>query len=472
MTTRSTAELARRCAGLLAGVLFATGCGTKPPAAAGAGSALGRALADAGGRVPAPLAPFVASDRADGTRNEVLHAMHAGKLALEIGALRASRGAFDLAYQRIETVYADNPAAAKARSRFVPEATKDFKGEPFERAMLGYYLGLGDLLQGDLDNARAAFRWGEFQDTMSASEQYQGDMASLRFLVGWADHCERRHRSAEENFRAATEVRAEIAPAAPHDNVLVLVEAGQAPQKARAGQHGEALTYSGVALTTPDTRVAVQFAAAGAPAVTAHAVLAEDIHWQATTLGGRAVDRILAGKAAFKENATTAANTGAAVATAAVDVARVGALSGDRNMLNIAGATAVGGLLISMVGSGLASATRAEADIRRWSSLPGAVFLATARVDGAAAAATRVSATLPPALGGRSVTAALVPVPGTPCHVARLSTATAPAWNAQAADAFVDIAAAERSTRPAVAAGDTPERARDAVKTAPVRGSF
>ena len=40
----------------------------------------------------------------------------------------------------------------------MPEADKDFKGDPYERAMVGYYLALADFSDADLDNARAALR--------------------------------------------------------------------------------------------------------------------------------------------------------------------------------------------------------------------------------------------------------------------------------------------------------------------------
>ncbi|MEC8183119.1 MAG: hypothetical protein VX123_13805 [Pseudomonadota bacterium] len=49
------------------------------------------------------------------------------------------------------------PAAGLARSNFAREDVKDFKGEPFERAMVFYYLGLSYLALGDFENARASF---------------------------------------------------------------------------------------------------------------------------------------------------------------------------------------------------------------------------------------------------------------------------------------------------------------------------
>lgn len=469
--TPSTAE--RRCAGgavacLLA--LVAAGCASAPPAPAA--SALGREIAGAEGRVPQPLAPWIAADRADGPRNTVLHAMHAGKAALDIGALDAARRALDAAYQRIETIYADNAAAAQARSKFVPESRKDFKGEPYERAMVGYYLGLTDLLLGDLDNARAAFRWGEFQDTLSASEQYQGDMASLRFLVGWADHCQRRTTAAGEAFRLAREARPGLAAPADDDNLLVVLEAGPAPRKGRGGAHGEALIYLDAAAPAADARAELEIGGQRLPAL-----LAEDLHWQATTLGGRAVDSILAGKASFKEGAQTVAHTGGAVTSVAAELLRVGANAGDRRMMDVAGVGAVAGLLMSVVGSATAASTRAEADIRAWSNLPAALFFATTRVDPARAAPIDAVGRAPAVFGLAEGRARARPLPGTRCHLLRIAAGgPAAAWDPAATGAWAPLDELERSAAATPAsprsAGDPDGAPRPPVKSAPVRASF
>ena len=69
------------------------------------------------------------------------------------------------------------PAAELARSNFAREDVKDFKGEPFERAMVFYYLGLSYLALGDFENARTSIKAGEYQDNLSRAEKYQADFA-------------------------------------------------------------------------------------------------------------------------------------------------------------------------------------------------------------------------------------------------------------------------------------------------------
>ena len=59
-----------------------------------------------------------------------------GFLAFELGRPRLAQAQLENAAQAIEIVYAVNPAAELARSNFAREDVKDFRGEPFERAMV------------------------------------------------------------------------------------------------------------------------------------------------------------------------------------------------------------------------------------------------------------------------------------------------------------------------------------------------
>ena len=45
-------------------------------------------------------------------------------------------------------------------------------------------LGLSYLALGDFENARASFKAGEYQDSLSRAEKYQADFALLNFLAG------------------------------------------------------------------------------------------------------------------------------------------------------------------------------------------------------------------------------------------------------------------------------------------------
>jgi hypothetical protein len=184
--------------------------------------------------------------------------MRAGVSSLESGAYEYVAPILQAAHDQIETIYADDPVAKKARSKFTPDATKDFKGDAYERAMLGYYLGIGYLYRNDLENARAAFRWGEFQDTMSASEQYQSDMGALTFLKGWVAQCQGEHTTANEEMSAASRIHPTLASAQPDDNVLVIVETGDSPIKYTMGKYNEGLRFKrGVSSSAESISVSV-----------------------------------------------------------------------------------------------------------------------------------------------------------------------------------------------------------------------
>ncbi|HSV29463.1 MAG TPA: hypothetical protein VLL76_07885, partial [Candidatus Omnitrophota bacterium] len=70
-----------------------------------------------------------------GKRNQVLNHMRLGLAAMEMGKFELAEQLFDDALDNIETIYANNEHAEKARGLFVKELTKDFKGEPYERSM-------------------------------------------------------------------------------------------------------------------------------------------------------------------------------------------------------------------------------------------------------------------------------------------------------------------------------------------------
>ena len=235
--------------------------------------------------IPAELVSIAEIDARAGARERVLNEMQAGVVALELQGHDYARALLTDAHEQVETIYADSATAKKARSVFTPDATKDFKGDAYERAMLGYYLGLSYLMSSDLENARAAFKWGEFQDTMSAAENYQADMGALVFLKGWIAHCQGDSATAAEEFAAAKRVRGTLNPPADQDRLLTIVEMGGSPIKVGSGKYKESLSFQRGAPPAAE-RVTVSLTGDELPLT-----LAEDVFFQAATLGGRAVGR-------------------------------------------------------------------------------------------------------------------------------------------------------------------------------------
>lgn len=401
--------------------------------------------------IPAPLVPHVQADQMQGQRGRVLNDMQAAVVAFAIGANKYARALLVDAYEQIEIIYANSASAAAARSKFVPEANKDYKGEPYERAMVGYYLGLTDMIQGDMDNAQASFRWGEYQDTMSASESYQNDMAALMFLRGWVNQCTDNHVTAAEDFRLAQSARPTLPIPPKEHNLLLIAEVGSAPVKWSSGQYQEELRYKpgdeGSAPPAITFNVASATTQAGAATTkgskpkyglsTAEAELAEDLYWQATTLGGRAVDKILAGKAAFKEGAQTTANVAGAVAQVSTNMAMLSALSGDRNSANAFAGLGMASAFLSLGAQMASAAARPAADTRYWSNLPGKLMFATLQVAGDVSDAA-VTINQP---GGRTIGKGMsVFRTGNNCQLAWVrDTNVAPAWVAASPSAWVAL---------------------------------
>jgi tetratricopeptide (TPR) repeat protein len=305
-----------------------------------------------------------------GARNRVLNQMRAGLAAFEAGADDVAARSFDDALNRIESIYADNPRAERARSTFVPERSKEFKGESYERAMAFYYRGLIYLAEGDYGNARAVFQGGQLQDAFAEDQRYQSDFAVLDMLAGWASHCEGNSVLAREFYNRAVTARSDIHIPSPGDRILAIADLGFSPIKEGGGPHGEYLVYLPPDETPEDSAA---FIASGVSYPTR---AGENLYWQATTRGGRQVDHILAGKAQFKDVAAGVGVASLLLADVALDVASWNAYDDYYDGDNSAGdALAVAaGLAIVGIGALLMSESAApEADTRYWDNLPATI---------------------------------------------------------------------------------------------------
>lgn len=318
---------------------------------------------------PAELQPLFATLFAEGERNAVLNFNRLGLAAMQRGQLRIAEHAFDESLLRIEAIYANDPQAQKAKSVWSEEKIKDFKGEPYERAMAYYYRGILYLTQGDYENARAAFVAGEYQDTMSEKEEFAGDFSVLSYLAGWASQCAGDGDRAGSFYEAARNAGADLTVPSVEHNALLLIDAGSGPRKTASGKHSELLEFVPGETGTP--AVPIVAAISGTSSTPG---LAADVNWQAATRGGRPIQAILEGKAQWK-SATAGAADLALTASTVASTASI--LSTDVNQsmdFANAGLLAAGiGLFANMA----ASAMKPAADTRYWETLPGAVFVVT-----------------------------------------------------------------------------------------------
>jgi tetratricopeptide (TPR) repeat protein len=318
---------------------------------------------------PAELRPLFERLYIEGERNATLNLQRIGLAALALGRLDMAEKALDGAAFRIDVIYADNPEAQKAKSLWNAEKVKDFKGEPYERAMNYFYRGLAYAARGDFQNARAMFKQADYQDTVAESEQYAGDFALMPYMAGWASYCDGDSNMAKDFLKQAIKGDAKYADVSVEQPVVVLFETGRTPFKFSAGKHDELLKWQPHPL--PEQTVSRACAADGSACFVEKMVVGADIGFQAMTRGGRPVDAIMNGKAAFKEGADTVATVGNAVGQVGLHAA---ALSGSRDMGNLG----LLGSLTSIGAMGVSAATQTQADIREWEQLPGTVWLGTA----------------------------------------------------------------------------------------------
>ncbi len=284
-------------------------------------------------------------------RNAALDRNEAGVMALldgdVDGAHRHFRQAFDdlddLSSNTAETVGAFAGSAASRR----------WKGEPYERCMNAYYLGVTYWLRGDADNAAASFKAGVLRDADSQHGAAQSDFSILWYLLGQAQRTAHHSDRGDAALRAA----ARLLPrheqlrsgSAATGNVLVLVETGTGPRKLAEGPGGAWLRFSDrargrglVPRVTLANRYLGDTASLG------------DVFHQAMTRGEKVVDHVNKGKAVFAE---------------AVKVA--GAVKSTKARTDEERLAGVGAVLIG-------AAIPTEADTRTWRSLPGEVHALTA----------------------------------------------------------------------------------------------
>lgn len=301
-----------------------------------------------------------------GDADYVLNHLQLGVQALEIGQHEVAARSFDEALAGITSVYADSERAAKARSLWYEEGSKDYKGEPYERAMAFYYRGLLDLMDGDYENARAGFRSGLMQDAFAEEEQHQADFAMLVYLDGWSSFLLGDSGLAAEAFEEALTFRPDLPLPEDGDNVLVIAESGLSPRKLADGIGHNILVY----------RRGKRFKEQRAELVAgggAHGLYPlEDIFWQATTRGGRPVDGILEGQVKFRSSAEGIGTVLTDVASASTEnsLAYSGSGSGTANVVGVVGIVALA----------FAARAKTKADTRYWDNLPDAVHVDTMKV--------------------------------------------------------------------------------------------
>lgn len=270
--------------------------------------------------------------------------------ALRLGKPAEAKPLLDDAVVTLGGISAGDKQAKRARGYFHEEATKSFRGEPYERAMAYFYRGIIYWMDGEPDNARACFKSGLVQDTGTEEQEYSADYVLFDYLDGLITA--RLGGDGKDALERARKEANHAQPPAPRAdaNVFVFAEYGNGPTKYSSGKYGEELrfqtgqsTHTAARLRVGDQTVALQ--------------PYDDLNFQATTRGGRVMDHVNGNKAVFKSATDTAGNV--AIVTGAV-------LATDKRTQN-AGLGLIAAGVISKV---VSATTTPAADTRAWDNLP------------------------------------------------------------------------------------------------------
>ncbi len=199
------------------------------------------------------LAPLIKKPN----RNYVLNNCRYGSAALAAGHIAHAQHAFLTAYNIINSVNT-NSGSRVIGAVVVYDGVKVWKGQPFERAMAHYYLGLTFLMQHDYQNARAAFQNSLFrlraydgdQGAHSpAAERVDSDFVLGYFGLGFCDLKTGQPKLAAAAFQHAEQLDPAVTPTInklykPGVNTLIFVDYGFGPRRRSAGWYGEQTVFT------------------------------------------------------------------------------------------------------------------------------------------------------------------------------------------------------------------------------------
>ncbi len=149
--------------------------------------------------------------------NFVLNNVRLGSAYLAELDLDSAEGAFLRAYDVMNS-FGVNTGGQTLGAVLLSESLKVWKGEPFERAMANFYLGLVYYMRHDYENARAAFenalfKLRDYADTRDKSEDYRREDSN--FTIAYIMLAKSLQRLGEEqlaraNFDRAVQLRPEL----------------------------------------------------------------------------------------------------------------------------------------------------------------------------------------------------------------------------------------------------------------------
>ena len=351
-------------------------------------------------------ANILQADTVKKDENFVLNNCRYGSAVLAAGNAKEAENAFLSAYEVINGVKT-NDGGRTMGAVMVFEGVKVWKGEPFERAMAHYYLGLVYMMKNDYENARAAFQNSLFnlraydKDSKGAPDPAKAQQIDTNFSLGYfgLGMCylrEGKTELADKNFEKAGKLQPSLLPVIaeinkPTTNALIFVDYGQGPRRAGKGWYNEESAFGPTPAEAGPIPVANlmidgQPVPAMQTAMLDTLAMAQDQKWQD-------IDTIRKVKAAIGTGAMAAGS----------GMAAYGANRGDSRMM-------LAGLGVALAGAAIAASS--QADLRYWEMLPRTVYVIPAtiapgehqlQVQAGASVTVPFSATIRPGTEGDSV---------------------------------------------------------------------
>jgi tetratricopeptide (TPR) repeat protein len=179
--------------------------------------------------------------------NYVLNNVRLGSTAMPIYDLPTAESAF-LSASEVINSSGTNDAGRALGAAIVGENQKIWKGEPFERSMCNYYLGVLYYIRHDYNNSRAAFENALFKlrdygdpDHPDQYTEYESDFTLGYLMLGKCYQHLNRPDLAKNMFDKAVQIRPDMAAVAQglaaQDNVLLVVDWGWGPLKITTVDH-------------------------------------------------------------------------------------------------------------------------------------------------------------------------------------------------------------------------------------------
>jgi tetratricopeptide (TPR) repeat protein len=309
-------------------------------------------------------------------RNYALWDNQLGSIYLAQGDYDKALDAFLRAHYLMNNIPAFKELERGAVSLTGSEDSKAYKGDPYEKAMNSLYVGLLLYNQGDLENAKAAFKNGILAGSDSKRESYKSDMAILYLLVSRISKKLGDESLSSDYYNVVKELENNsnysslgFSDEFIHkildlkNNILLVVEFGEGPFKTRRGRYGELSVINGDRYDVNGWNIKIDGKVKAENQVYSNT----DVYFQASTRGGRKMDGILKGKAIFKQNA---ANT--AVVALGVSGVLLNQMNQTSDPYARAGLAAAAGISALFSGGAaiMSGITNPKADIRYWSLLP------------------------------------------------------------------------------------------------------